>query len=414
MILSVSQVESFDSRQTGGCPRRWWFSSVRGLRPEQTTGQSDGEKGHELLAAYFRTGELPPKRAKLSKAVTGAIVKGDLPKPGPDMLVEERFDGQPKLNPVTGEWNKIIPEDALWLGGVAWDGFIDLAYRRGDVPTIVDHKFKSDLGDAKTRDQLIKTVQMPVYVLSQLPYWPDATRWELMHNNICRTGVESRLVRAVVTTAQVLERKEEIEKIVDEMKLVAEVETQNDVPAVKRSCQAYGGCPHQSICSAFKQRSSQVELTDEEAAVFAGLDDETPVQPEPQKRRMQFVDAPADPPAGPPGPPPEPAKPAEEPAPVCQCGAQVTKDNGSKLQSGAWKHVGCPLDAPPAPPPAAPKQRRAKAAPEAQAPLPLAPEHAAPVSTVSTTGVQPVALALGKREHAIADVLESIARLLRA
>ena len=424
MILSVSQVENYVA-----CPRRWWFSSVMGLKPEQTAAQSDGEKGHALFAAYFSTGAMPAKRAKLSKAVTAAIVKGDLPAPGADLFVEERFDGQPRVNPATGEWHPLDTENTLWLGGVPWDGFIDLAYRRGDVPTVLDHKFKSDLSTAKRRNELIDTVQLPVYVLSQLPYWPDATRFEIGHNNVCRTGTESKLVTAVVTLDQVLERKAKIETDVAAMKAAAGATVQADVPhRAGHRCDDYGGCPHQSICSAFKQQQrsrTDMELTDDEAALFADLD-ETPAAPPPPKdppprRRMNIVDAPAEPaPAEPapqtppPGPPPEPAK-VEEPGPTCQCGAQITKDNGSKLQNGSWTHVGCPLEAPPAPPaaPVVPKQRRSRA-PEAQAPLPLAPKAVEQPQVSTTASVASVEIvSLSKREHAIADVLESIARLLR-
>ncbi len=47
----------------------------------------------------------------------------------------------------------------------------------------------------------------------------------------------------------------------------------------------------------------------------------------------------------------------------CACSATITAENGSRLQDGTWRHIGCPLDAPPV---AAPKARRAK--PEAAKP----------------------------------------------
>ncbi len=37
--------------------------------------------------------------------------------------------------------------------------------------------------------------------------------------------------------------------------------------------------------------------------------------------------------------------------PPCACGTAITPENGSRLRSGDWKHVGCPLGAPPVPGP---------------------------------------------------------------
>lgn len=420
--LSVSQTESFDPTQKGGCPRKWFFNVVLGLKPDvQTTSQSDGDKGHGLFANYFTTGQLPPKRAKLSKAVTGAITKGDLPKPGADLLVELRFDGQQKYN-AAGEWIPLDKKETFSLGGIPWEGFIDLAYRRGPIPTVLDHKFSSDIHTyAKPADGLIKTVQMPVYALSQLPYWPDADRFELAHNNVARTGVDSFIRRAVVTRDQLFERRAEIEHVVKDMTVVAQVTDQKDAPHNRKSCDMWGGCAHQSVCRAFKEKTL-VPYTKEEAALFAELDDvvvetapETPpavAAAEPKKRRLNIVDADA------------PKTPATTPE-TCACSAVMTPENASRLQSGVWKHIGCPLEAtaPVTPPdvpaskpelaseqPAAPKEKSKKAA--APKTEPVTPPKQ--ITAGAVIDAMPAAALSGTRGEAVADVLESIARLLRA
>lgn len=372
--LSVSQVESFDPKQTGGCPRRWWFERAQDLRPDQTRQQSDGEAGHALLATYLATGERPKGRVRMGKAVTGAILKGDLPAPGPDLLVEQRFSGQEKFD-AAGNWIPLDVAETLHAGGVAWEGFIDLAFRRGDVPEIWDHKFLSDLTYAKKPSELIRTVQLPVYVLSQLPYWPDAKTWRIAHHNVSKRGVDSCVRSALVSIDDVRERIADVESVVAQMTAVAPLENQSDVPHARRPgheknpCDAWTGCPHQSICSAFRSSSTAVlgatpvQLTPEEAAIIGDLDgvelDETP--------------APA---AAPP-----PAAPVATPAPkprarlnvidvnMCVCGAEITDANGSQLRSGAWLHIDCAQQAkqradaqakllanPPAPAPAAPVQ----------------------------------------------------------
>lgn len=448
--LSVSQIESFDHSQRGGCQRKWWFERALDLRPDQHKSQAEGEAGHALLARYFLTGERPKGRALMGKAVTGAIAKGELPAPGPDLLVEERFDGQPKTD-AAGQWLPLDVANTLTLAGVPLEGFIDLTFRRGDVPEVWDHKFSSDPDTyAKRSSELIETVQLPVYVLSQAPYWPDAKRWRIAHHNVSKRGVHSFIRSAVVTFDQVLERKADVEATIECMKVIAPVaiNRQDDVPANLKSCDVWNGCPHQSICSAYR-KGNTVILDPAEAAMFADLPavDEAipdaaptppvaapepgPAVPEPKARRMKMIDEPAAQiPDSAPAPLPVVAAPSAPSSTPCACGASITPENGSRLQSGEWVHIGCPLKAPPEvdPPPAPPKERKRKAAPPPE-PLPP-PVDAGPVITTTPPPAAPVVLPAPPPEPvtllraiggslgpgaavALAQTLEGIAKLLR-
>lgn len=368
--LSVSQVEKFDPAQTDGCPRRWWFEDVQGFRPERSEALSDGDKGHHLLADYLRTGQPPEGRVKMGTAVRAAIAAGNLPQPGPDLLVEQRFSGQPQRD-AAGNWIPVDVKKTLWLGGLPWDGFIDLRYRRA-LATVLDHKFSADIHKyAKPAERLILTVQMPVYCLDTLRLWPDAKHFELVHHYIARTGQESFVRRQVVTLDQVLERKGQIETLVERMKLTARAERQNEVEFNRRSCDAYSGCSHQSRCRAFKEK--QVMLSDAEKAFF-GMDDvalptdtnvvrattqtkppEAVQYPKPPEVVMIEV-APGEsdedaiarsqgltpPTASAPAPQPPPSE-----KPTCNaCGTALSRENGSQLRDGTWKHIGCPAESP--------------------------------------------------------------------
>lgn len=456
--LSVSQIESFDTTQTGGCNRRWWFERAMDLRADQTSSQTEGEALHAHLAHYLTTGEIPKGRKLMGKAATAAIVKGDLPALGEDLFVELRFDGQPKTD-AEGNWIPLDVANTLTLAGVPLEGFIDLAFRRGPIPEIWDHKSfnpcRPEISEdphfwLKKPSELIKTVQMPVYVASQIPYWPDAERWRIVHHNVSRKGVDSVIRAAVVTTAEVRARIAEIESTIERMKVVARAERQDGVPANLRACDAWTGCPHQSICSAFKKGKPPVTLSpEEEAAIFGDLpESEEPVSdsaptppvpppaaaaaPAPAKvRRMPMIDVPA------PGAAVEPL--ATEPLPACACGVTITAENGSRLQSGSWVHVNCPLKAPPPPPAKERKPRAPKVAPppppvpvvEFPKPAPVGvtvepgtitatPAPAVP-NVVSAPPAEPVTLmgALGttvgpRAAVAFAEFLESFAKLLRA
>jgi hypothetical protein len=318
--LSVSQVERFDHEQKGGCELAWWFERVHGLKPDdQSAGQSAGDSGHELFAHYFRHGTLPEGRKAMKKAVSYAIQKGDLPAPGPDMLIEWRGDGQEKFSPYTCDcrhpnsahvnggkgkcteagckceeqkplWLPVDRARTFWLGGVPWDLFIDLAFRRGDVPTVLDHKFSSDLEQyAKRDDEMVRTVQLPVYALALMHAetthsnhgfkWSDAKVWRLGHNYNARTAGTQFIRSALVSKDEILERREQIEGVVKRMHVIAKAPRQQDVPFNRKACHTWMGCPHQSICSAFKE--NKVALTKEEEDLFGplGMGDGTPSTP---------------------------------------------------------------------------------------------------------------------------------------
>ena len=441
---SVSEIESFDIDQEGGCPRRWWFERAMDLRAEQSKAQEEGEAGHAHLAHYFLTGERPRGRKLMGKAAMGAIVKGALPAPGDDLLVELRFSGQPKHD-AAGNWIPLDEKETLHLAGVPLDGFIDLTFRRGPIPEVWDHKFFTPARPEVSPDpyawlkkpsQLIKTVQMPVYVISQIPFWPDAREWRLVHHCVSKKGVDSQIRSAVVTTDQVLERKAQIESVIERMKALAPVQSQEEVPFNRRSCHAWQGCPHQSICSTFKKETvPAMPLSAAEDALFADID---------------FVDEVAAPPPAPAAPPPPAAKPprrnliteappleGEPPAPepvaapaapevvTCACGEKITPENGSRLQSGGWKHIGCKLDAPKVETPA-PRARKPKTPPAEPAPPPVV-EPAAATAPVNVPAIVPAAPApapvavvlppMLKGETArlaLAETFEGIAKLLRS
>lgn len=361
--LSVSQAEKFDPAQTGGCPRRWWFEDVQGFRPERSEALSDGDKGHQLLADYFRTGQPPEGRVKMGSAVRAAIAAGNLPQPGPDLLVEQRFTGQPQRD-AAGNWVPVDVTKTLWLGGLPWDGFVDLRHRRA-LATVLDHKFSSDIHKyAKPAERLIHTVQMPVYCLDTLRIWPDVKHFELVHHYVARTGQDSFVRRQVVTLSQVLDRKGQIEGLVERMKGVARAERQDEIEFNRRSCDAYNGCPHQSRCRAFKEK--QVMLSDVEKEFF-GLGDVTlPTDTDVVRAQTKPAEVVQYPKPGrvvdvAPGEPEEdaitrsqgltpptasaPAPQPPEEKPTCgACGTALTAESGSRLRDGTWKHIGCPAE----------------------------------------------------------------------
>lgn len=417
---SVSEIETFDHSQYGGCERRWWFDRAVSLRAEQTKSQTEGEAGHAHLAHYFRTGETPTGRKLMGKAAMGAIVKGQLPAPGEDLLVEMRFDGTHRTG---GDWKPLDTGETISIAGVPLDGFIDLTFRRGDVPEVWDHKFFTPARPEvspdpyawlKRGDELIETVQMPVYALSQMPYWPDAQRWRLVHHYVSKRGVDSLIRGAVVTRDRLLHRHAQISGVVERMKALASAQSQEELSHNRRSCAAWQGCPHQSICSAFTHQKETLmpALSPEEAALFDDLPpiDETPAAAPPPPAQSA----------------PEPPAPAGTAAKMTcgACDTLLTPENASKLRDGSWKHIGCKATEPTAAEPPQPKQRRqrkivdvpaeteAPATPAPAAPAQAQPAEPAPVAVVTPSPAVTVPLTNGVSPKALATLLRDLAALI--
>lgn len=391
--LSASQAERFDPEQVGGCKRRWYFQDVMRLEvPEPEESKNDGHAGHALFAMHYR-GEPLPKRHRMLKAVRGALVKGELPAREPGQLIESRFDGQPARD-ANGERLSLDTTRTLWLGGVPWDGYVDLRFYREGTITVLDHKFSSDIHTyAKPADRLLASVQMPVYALDSLRLWPEAQHIELVHHYVSRKGVDSFLRRQLVTVEQVRQRGREIERLVAEMIAVSQAKSPDDVPGNRASCHTWSGCPFQSRCTAFKEKP-KMDLNPEEQEWLSALGGGEPEKPtggelaealkvldsaepvvlaavvdgltETEKAKLaEFVKAPPTAPGAPAATEleiasaagaldpeddpfavfaPKPSVPAEQPArpPSCtDCGAELNAENGSQ-RDGVWTHVGCP------------------------------------------------------------------------
>lgn len=386
--LSASQAERFDPEQVGGCKRRWYFQNVMRLDvPEPEASKEDGHAGHVLFAMHYR-GEALPKRHLMLKAVRGAIAKGDLPAREPGQLVESRFDGQPARD-ADGERVHLDTARTLWLGGVPWDGYVDLRFYRAGMITVLDFKFSSDIhAYAKPADSLINTVQMPVYALDSLRLWPEAQHVELIHYYVSRKGVDSFKRRQLVSTERIRQRGREIERIVADMRAVSEAKSPDDVPGNRKSCNTWSGCPFQSRCSAFKEKpkmdlnpeesewlnalgggpvetlkaASDVIAKAEPAVLAAAVENLTGDE---KAKLAEFVKPPA---TGPEADAateleiasaagalsadddpfavfaPKPSVPQEQPAkpPACpDCSTELNAENGSE-RDGKWIHVACP------------------------------------------------------------------------
>ena len=238
MILSASQIESFDSRTTFGCERKWWFEKVKGLKGGKDTALVLGDAVHQTLEAFLKGAG----QGVLHDLVIGA--------PGAleyliglrkrVRLVESKFGG-----------------DQLILAGVPLAGKIDwiAADAKGYDPVfpsieLGDHKTSSNLAKyAKTPGQLKKSVQMNVYA-AWLSRNLDAFDSLKVTQDFYQTkgAKKFEVVSCEISKRENAESVLEIEATIERMVKVSKSTEPEQVTPNLKACHIGYGCPHRAYC----------------------------------------------------------------------------------------------------------------------------------------------------------------------
>ena len=251
-FLSVSALERFDPR-SGGCPRKWWYRYVAGLKEPDSASKSSGTALHAEIAAYLRTG-VP---ALSSLAMSGLHL---IPEPGPDLLVEQSIGG--------------VAAPILTANRIPLVGFIDCAHDRGtnkggedvadtrDAPgtvEVIDWKWKRDGSRAEYYIhplELVKSIQMSGYGEFVRRAFPHVTHVRLSHCYFPATRGRPRKVTRLHVVDDCARSWEYVEGLARSLRHVAAETSADRVDANTNACGAYGGCPYRgNPCTAGQQHT---------------------------------------------------------------------------------------------------------------------------------------------------------------
>ena len=239
--LSVSQVQTFDVEQDGGCPRKWHFDKVQGVKAPSTKAQDVGTEVHAQIEHYLKTGE----------DVLGPVARSGrhfIPASGSDLLVEAKFGPRTTLS--------------LEAAGVPFVGFVDLLQARGEyidelgetraeghnVVEALDWKTSSNVERyAKAPSALMRTVQMPGYGELVRQNVEGVERVRLSHVTFQTKGARlAKKSTVLVPVDAIAARWRKVEETVREMIHVARETDVGKVPANAESCKSFGGCPYRA------------------------------------------------------------------------------------------------------------------------------------------------------------------------
>lgn len=230
-----------------GCPRKFWYQAIRGIRAPQTKAQMRGTSLHEELERYMKTGD----RSLSSLALGGLHM---VPDPGPGLGIEL------PLAP-----NEDLATAPLRAAGIPVVGFIDLLHARGtnkgahtiddtvDPPMTVevcDWKTTSDPKWIKNAKEMARTIQMNTYGKWVLTVAPKTEHVRLSHGYFVERGGASRKVSLRVLPEHIERNWEHCEATARIMSDVAREADPDRVPANTSVCDRFGGCPARDVCKA--------------------------------------------------------------------------------------------------------------------------------------------------------------------
>jgi len=227
--VSPSQLDTFLT-----CNRKWGFRYLDGIDSPPHRSAQVGTRVHAILEDWLRSAKPPDWEERLvidgHEYFPGRIASEAihlLPPPGPHLALERRFSNRP------------------------WLGQIDVAYLASpEHPVVMDHKTTTDLGWAKTVEELQTDPQAIIYAAAAFAELPRAQVADLawtytktnkpykakqVHLRVTREYVEEAIRPFLATAARMLEIR-------------ASGARAADLDPTPSACQKYGGCPHLGRC----------------------------------------------------------------------------------------------------------------------------------------------------------------------
>lgn len=221
---SPSQVSTYEL-----CPRKWAWRNIDGIEAPPNKSAEFGLKTHKLLEKWLRA-RVPPgggREAKLAQVMLAHL-------PPPHLIDPQNVE----------------LETAIKIGDVNFAIVIDLWMPELEVPTVYDHKTTKSFNWALTPDAMPDDVQATMY-----------SAWAFVKTGASQVAVQWTYgksegapdvhpVKRTFLRQDVEERVKKSIRSAHEMRVIQESGcTAIEVPYDATGCEAFGGCPYQSLCN---------------------------------------------------------------------------------------------------------------------------------------------------------------------
>lgn len=228
LVLSATQIETFDPTTTWGCNRKWYFGWVRKLKGPPDKSLILGDAVHQTIEQYLKTGH---------QGVLHAIAL-----PGVQNLINYR----PRVKMIEHR----IELGQLEVAGVPIVGKIDAVAPAGPFE-LIDWKTTSSIGRyAKTKGQLRESVQMNLYARYLYEFFDELGLDEMLYT-LGYFGTKKREHDLVSVSVPRKENDDCLLRIEETVTKMVSVAAETDLERVAPNeavCNIGFGCPHRAYC----------------------------------------------------------------------------------------------------------------------------------------------------------------------
>lgn len=215
-------MESFSTKTTWGCPRRWWYRAVQGLEEQQNANQSTGVQIHSEIEGWFKSdgkAELRSPTARSGLRIFERYLPGV-------MGIERGFEG------------------GLEACGIPFSGKIDLLSSLDGVVHIVDWKTTTNVKRASPKMPTTQQIGYAKWWLDQRP--GEAVVSSLVYLETTPEPQDPKIKSVELDEKIVSEHWTNVEETVRQMIDVAKVKVVEEVPFNLRACRV-----GPNVCSYF-------------------------------------------------------------------------------------------------------------------------------------------------------------------
>lgn len=250
---SPSQVSSYDvdADPTTACQRKWALEKVFGRKPPDKFFHTDGKNYHAVVEDYYLNGTPVTDPVLLSGF-------GYWPPRGSNLLIEQWFTAEVPDWPDTRPKSILNTDDIKGypIGYGRFVGRSDILDMTGIKPVVIDFKNVSSFGYVKKPDELSVAVAMIAYgnwALTQKPLADSVVFKYIVNlkrpkNPATKWKPKSKEVRVEVSREHVEKEWGRTMQTIHSMKKLSVIQDWRQIPANRRACMAYMGCPHRDLC----------------------------------------------------------------------------------------------------------------------------------------------------------------------